>query len=196
MMFWTLDHLAQALRDELQASSHPAGTAPLGTVSTDTRSISKGDVFVALRGERFDGHDFLSQATTAGASAVVVDDAARVAGLGIPAFIVADTTRALGALGRWWRRTWGGTVVAVAGSNGKTTTKELIRAALGTKLDVYATTGNLNNQVGVPLTLLRLPPTTEIAVIEVGTSVPGEVDILRRIVEPNLSVVTSISKAC
>ena len=194
MMFWTLDHLAQALRDELQASSHPAGTAPLGTVSTDTRSISKGDVFVALRGERFDGHDFLSQATTAGASAVVVDDAARVAGLGIPAFIVADTTRALGALGRWWRRTWGGTVVAVAGSNGKTTTKELIRAALGTKLDVYATTGNLNNQVGVPLTLLRLPPTTEIAVIEVGTSVPGEVDILRRIVEPNLSVVTLIGE--
>ena len=194
MMAWTLDRLAQALRDELQPSARPAGTSPLGGVSTDTRSITRGDVFVALRGERFDGHDFLSHATGAGASAVVVDDAARAANLGVPAFVVTDTTRALGALGRWWRRTWGGTVVAVAGSNGKTTTKELIRAALATKLDVYATTGNLNNRVGVPLTLLRLPPTAEIAVIEVGTSVSGEVDILRRIVEPNISVVTSIGE--
>lgn len=194
MMFWTLDRLGHALRDDLQPSTRPAGTSPLGSVSTDTRSIARGDVFVALRGERFDGHDFLSQATAAGASALVVDDASRAAGLGIPAFVVADTTRALGTLGRWWRRTWGGTVVAVAGSNGKTTTKELIRAALGTTLDVYATTGNLNNQVGVPLTLLRLPSTTVIAVIEVGTSVPGEVDILRRIVEPNISVVTSIGE--
>ena len=194
MMFWTLDRLSQALRDELQPWAWPAGTAPLGGVSTDTRSIAPGDVFVALRGERFDGHDFLGQATAAGASAVVVDDPTRAAGLGVPVFAVADTTHALGALGRWWRATWGGTVVAVAGSNGKTTTKELIRAALGTKLDVYATTGNLNNQVGVPLTLLRMPSTSEIAVIEVGTSVPGEVEILRRIVEPSISVVTSIGE--
>lgn len=194
MMFWTLDRIGQALHDELQPSTRPAGTSRLGSVSTDTRSIARGDVFVALRGERFDGHDFLSQAGAAGASAVVVDDASRAAGPGIPAFVVADTTRALGALGRWWRRTWGGTVVAVAGSNGKTTTKELIRAALSTRLDVYATAGNLNNQVGVPLTLLRLPSPTEIAVIEVGTSVPGEVQILRRIVEPDISVVTSIGE--
>ena len=194
MMFWTLDRLSQALRDVLQPGAWPTGTAPLGGVSTDTRSIARGDVFVALRGERFDGHDFLEQAVAAGASAVVVDDATRAAGLGVPVFAVADTTHALGALGRWWRRTWGGTVVAVAGSNGKTTTKELIRAALGTRLDVYATTGNLNNQVGVPLTLLRLPSTTEIAVIEVGTSLPGEVEILRRIVEPDIAVVTSVGE--
>lgn len=194
MMFWTLDRLSRALRDELRPWAWPAGTAPLGGVSTDTRSIARGDVFVALRGERFDGHDFLEQAVAAGASAVVVDDATRAARLGVPAFAVADTTHALGALGRWWRRTWGGTVVAVAGSNGKTTTKELIRAALATKLDVYATTGNLNNQVGVPLTLLRLPSTTGIAVIEVGTSVPGEVELLRKIAEPDISVVTSIGE--
>jgi UDP-N-acetylmuramoyl-tripeptide--D-alanyl-D-alanine ligase len=85
-------------------------------------------------------------------------------------------------------------VVAVAGSNGKTTTKELIRAALGARLDVYATTGNLNNQVGVPLTLLRLPSTADVAVVEVGTSVPGEVEILRRIVQPDVAVVTSIGE--
>src|SRR5262245_35438455 len=124
MMAWTLDRLGHALRTHLQPSVKPSGTAPLGAVSTDTRTLARGDVFVALRGERFDGHDFLSQAAQAGASAFVVDDPARAAGLGVPVFVVRDTTHALGALGRWWRTTWGGTVVAVAGSNGKTTTKE------------------------------------------------------------------------
>lgn len=193
-MTWTLDRLEHALRGELQPSARPSGTSALGGVSTDTRSISRGDIFVALRGERFDGHDFLPQAAGAGASALVVDDAARTAGLGVPAFVVRDTTRALGALGAWWRATWGGTVIAVAGSNGKTTTKELIRAALSGSLDVYATTGNLNNQVGVPLTLLRLPSSASVAVVEVGTSIPGEVGLLRRIVAPDVAVVTSIGE--
>jgi UDP-N-acetylmuramoyl-tripeptide--D-alanyl-D-alanine ligase len=194
MMTWTLDRLGLALREVLRYPAHPQGTAPLGNVSTDTRTIARGDVFVALRGERFDGHDFLSQAAAAGAAAFVVDDASRATGLGIPAFVVTDTTHALGALGTWWRTTWGGTVIAVAGSNGKTTTKELIRAALTTHLDVYATTGNLNNQVGVPLTLLRMPSSAAVAVIEVGTSVPGEVELLRRIVAPDVAVVTSIGE--
>lgn len=193
-MTWTLDRLEHALRGELQPSARPSGTSALGGVSTDTRSISRGDIFVALRGERFDGHDFLPQAAGAGASALVVDDPARTAGLGVPAFVVRDTTRALGALGAWWRATWGGTVIAVAGSNGKTTTKELIRAALSGSLDVYATTGNLNNQVGVPLTLLRLPSSASVAVVEVGTSIPGEVGLLRRIVAPDVAVVTSIGE--
>lgn len=193
-MAWTLDRLGQALRDVLRDPSHPSGTAALGGISTDTRSIAAGDVFVALRGERFDGHDFLVQAAASGAAAFVVDDPSRVAGLGVPSFIVRDTTHALGALGSWWRATWAGTVIAVAGSNGKTTTKELVRAALGGALDVYATIGNLNNQVGVPLTLLRMPATTEVAVVEVGTSVPGEVAILRRIVAPDVAIVTSIGE--
>lgn len=194
MMAWTLDRLALALRAELQPSARPSGTSVLGNVSTDTRTLASGDLFVALRGERFDGHDFLSQAAGAGASALVVDDPGRTVGLGVPVIVVRDTTRALGALGAWWRATWGGTVVAVAGSNGKTTTKELIRSALSGTLDVYATTGNLNNQVGVPLTLLRLPSSTQVAVVEVGTSIPGEVGLLRRIVAPDLSVVTSIGE--
>ena len=194
MMTWTLDRVGRALRSHLQASARPSGTAPLAGISTDTRTIARGDVFVALRGERFDGHEFLAQAAGAGAAAFVVDDPARAAGLGIPVFVVRDTTHALGALGAWWRATWGGTVIAVAGSNGKTTTKELIRASLADALDVYATTGNLNNQVGVPLTLLRMPMSTNVAVVEVGTSVPGEVEILRRIVAPDVSVVTSIGE--
>jgi UDP-N-acetylmuramoyl-tripeptide--D-alanyl-D-alanine ligase len=193
-MAWSLDRVGHALRDELQHPAHPQGREILGGVSTDTRSIARGDIFVALRGERFDGHDFLPQAAAAGASAFVVDDPARTAGLGVPAFVVRDTTHALGALGTWWRTTWNGTVIAVAGSNGKTTTKELIRAALAGSADVHATTGNLNNQVGVPLTLLRLPATATVAVVEIGTSVPGEVAILRRIVRPDLAVVTSIGE--
>ena len=194
MMEWSLDRLNQALRAELQPSAKPSGTRVLGGVSTDTRTLARDDIFVALRGERFDGHDFLAQAAASGAAAFVVDDAARSAGLGLPIFVVNDTTRALGALGAWWRRTWGGTVVAVAGSNGKTTTKELIRAALSGSLETYATSGNLNNQVGVPLTLLRMPAHASVAVVEVGTSVPGEVAILRRIVAPDVSVVTSIGE--
>jgi UDP-N-acetylmuramoyl-tripeptide--D-alanyl-D-alanine ligase len=107
---------------------------------------------------------------------------------------VRDTLEALGALGRFWRRAWGKTIVGVAGSNGKTSTKDLLRAALGRAYSVHATTGNLNNRVGVPLTLLSLPADADLAVIELGTSLPGEVEILRKIAEPDIAVVTSIAE--
>jgi len=195
MMHWSLDRVGLALRDGLGSSVLvPDGNAPVGGVSTDTRTLVAGDVFVALRGERFDGHDYLATAVAAGASALVVSDPVRAAGLGIPVFAVPDTLAALGALGAWWRTTWGGTVIAVAGSNGKTTTKELLRAALSRSLAVHATQGNLNNQVGVPLTLLAIPGHAEVAVVEVGTNLPGEVDLLRRLVRPDVSVVTSVGE--
>ena len=123
-----------------------------------------------------------------------MSDARDGASLGVPVFLVPDTLAALGALGRHWRRAWGGPVVAIAGSNGKTSTKEIVRAALGAAYHVHATTGNLNNTVGVPLTLLSLPPSAEIAVIEIGTNVPGEVAALRAIAEPEIAVVTSIGE--
>lgn len=194
MIAWTLDRLSRALEPVLAAGARPAGREPLGGISTDTRTLAPGDTFVALRGERFDGHDFLAQAVGRGAAALVVDDPRRAAGLGRPVLAVADTTRALGALGAAWRATWNGTVIAVAGSNGKTTTKELIRAALGGALDVYATAGNLNNQVGVPLSLLAIPGPAAVAVIEIGTSEPGEVAVLRAMAAPDLAVVTSIGE--
>lgn len=195
MTHWSLDRVGRALREGLGASVFvPDGAAPLRGVSTDTRTLAAGDLFVALRGDRFDGHDHLVGAVAAGAAAVVVSDASRAATLGIPAFIVPDTLAALGALGAWWRSTWGGTVVAIAGSNGKTTTKELVRAALSRSLSVHATHGNLNNQVGVPLTLLAIPGHADVAVVEVGTNVPGEVDLLRRLVRPDLAVVTSVGE--
>ena len=188
MTFWTLDRVAEAL------GGGPRGARTLTAVSTDTRNIPPGALFVALRGERFDAHDFLAQAVEQGAAAVVVHDAVRASGLGVPVYEVPDTLVALGALARYRRRAWGRPVIAVAGSNGKTSTKDLLRAALGSALAVHATTGNLNNRVGLPLTLLALPDDADIAVIEAGTNEPGEVAILRAICEPDVAVVTSIGE--
>ncbi|MDQ8165467.1 MAG: Mur ligase family protein, partial [Gemmatimonadota bacterium] len=163
-------------------------------MSTDTRTIAKGDLFVALAGENFNGHDFLAQAVAAGAAAVVITNPRRSAGLGVPVFSVTNTTHALGALGRYRRTVWAKPVVAVGGSNGKTSTKELIRAALDARLDVHATQGNLNNQIGVPQTLLALPDHADVAVVEVGTNEPGEITILREIVGPTIAIVTAIQE--
>ena len=191
--FWTLDRIAVALADQA-AGKLPRGPAELSGITTDTRKIGKGNVFVALRGERFDGHDYLRDAVRDGASALVVSRAPQLDTLGVPIFEVRDTLVALGALAHYWRRAWGKTVIGVAGSNGKTSTKDLIRAALGRSYNVHATTGNLNNRIGVPHTLLALPPEAEVAVIELGTSIPGEVAILRDIAEPDFALVTSIAE--
>ena len=191
--FWTLDRVAAALRPHA-VGALPRGTAELAGVSTDTRTVRQGELFVALSGENFNAHDFLEQAVAKGASAVVISRAERASGLGVPAYIVGDTLEALGALGAYRRAAWGKSVIAVAGSNGKTTTKDLIGAALASRLDVHATTGNLNNLVGVPLTLLAIRDEADVAVIELGTNVPGEVPRLRSLVEPDLSVVTSVGE--
>ena len=191
--FWTLDRIADALSAEA-VGKLPRGSMQTTGITTDTRKIGKGNVFVALKGERFDAHDFLSDAVRDGAAAVVVSKAPKLNSLGVPVYEVRDTLVALGALGRYWRRAWGKPVIGVAGSNGKTSTKDLIRAALGQSFVIHATTGNLNNRVGVPLSLLSIPPEAEIAVIELGTSLPGEVAILRDISEPNIALVTSIAE--
>jgi len=193
MNFWTLDRLGQALRG-LTRGATPRGREPLGGVSTDTRTIGTGEVFVALCGERLDAHDFLPEAVSRGAAVLVVGDPARAVGLGRPLFAVSDTTAALGALGIYRRRAWGRPVVAVAGSNGKTTTKELVRAALNAAFTVHATQANLNNHVGVPLTLLALDDLADLAVVEIGTNHPGEVETLRRIIEPDIALVTSVGE--
>jgi UDP-N-acetylmuramoyl-tripeptide--D-alanyl-D-alanine ligase len=166
----------------------------LGRVWTDTRSIVSGDLFVALVGEKFDAHDFVVDAVGKGATAVVVSRSDIARNLAVPVFQVRDTLVALGALGRYRRCAWGNPVVGVVGTNGKTSTKELLKAALGSTLDTHATYGNLNNLVGVPLTLLALPDTADVAVVEMGTNQPGEVARLRTIVEPNMTVVTSVAE--
>src|SRR3954468_5339220 len=193
MTFWTLDRVADALQAVARGNA-PRGAQPFMRVWTDTRTIDKGDLFVALVGERFDAHEFLAQAVASGAAGVVVCrvDAAR--NLGVPVIEVADTLLALGALGHYRRCAWGKPVVGVVGTNGKTSTKELLRASLGAALETHATQGNLNNLVGVPLTLLATPDHADVAVIEMGTNQPGEVARLRAIVEPNITVVTSIAE--
>lgn len=191
---WTMDEVAAALAGRARGEL-PRGDTAFSGVSTDTRTIAPGALFVALRGDNHDAHDHLADAVAKGATGLVVSDARRASGLAVAVYAVDDTLHALGALGRHWRGAWGKPVIGVTGSNGKTSTKELLRAALGARFRVHATQGNLNNQVGVPLTLLAIPDEAEIAVVEMGTSMPGEIAILRAIAEPDISVLTSVAEA-
>ncbi|MGA9962123.1 MAG: Mur ligase domain-containing protein, partial [Azonexus sp.] len=151
-MNWSLSEIQHATGGRL-CGDDPA----ISGVSTDTRAVAAGQLFVALRGERFDAHDFLDQAIAAGAAALLVSDAARVPA-GATALVVDDTRIALGKLAAAWRARFAIPVIAVTGSNGKTTTKEMIAAILKVHFGdaVLATRGNLNNDIGLPLTLLRL----------------------------------------
>jgi UDP-N-acetylmuramoyl-tripeptide--D-alanyl-D-alanine ligase len=192
-LFWTAERVGSAL-SPLSTVNLPVVGPGFRRVWTDTRTIEPGDLFVALVGERFDAHDFLREAVAKGATGLVVARTAAAKGLGVPAYVVSDTLVALGALATYRRNAWGRPVIGVVGTNGKTSTKELLRAALGSVLEVHATAANLNNLVGVPLTLLALPDDADIAVIEMGTNQPGEVPRLRAIAEPDVTVVTSIAE--
>lgn len=186
--------LSQVARD-VQGRMIGADVAIDG-VSTDTRAIAQGTLFVALAGERFDAHDFLDQAVAAGAAALLVADATRVPA-GIPAVVVDDTRLALGRLAAAWRARFTLPVIAVTGSNGKTTTKEMIaailKAAYGTA--VLSTRGNLNNDIGLPLTLLGLSPAHRAAVIEMGMNHPGEIAYLAPLGAPTVALVTNAQRA-
>jgi len=167
--------------------------------SIDSRTVSPGELFFAVRGERHDGHDFVIAALERGAIAAVVSRA-RVAtlpdaALAVPLLIAEDTLIALQSLAAHVRRQWGRRVVAVTGSAGKTTTKEAIAAALGAKFNVLKTRGNLNNAFGLPLELLRLEPENEYAVIEMGMNHTGEIAALARIAAPDWGVVTNVGTA-
>ncbi|MEO5903802.1 MAG: UDP-N-acetylmuramoyl-tripeptide--D-alanyl-D-alanine ligase [Gemmatimonadaceae bacterium] len=193
MSFWNLDRIAAALGD-VDGQKSPRSPVEITKINTDTRSVAAGEMFVALVGENFDGHDYVRDAITKGVVGLVVSNEFDTTGIEVPAFKVEDTLVALGQLASFWRAVWGKPIVMVAGSNGKTTTKDLIRAALAPELSVHATTGNLNNRIGVPLTLLSIPREAEIAVIEAGTNLAGEVAILRAIIDPDISVVTSVAE--
>lgn len=160
--------------------------------SVDTRTLAAGDVFFALRGPNHDGHGYVAQAFEKGAAAVVVDHEVACAG---PALVVGDTQTALEQLGRWARVRWNGDVVGVTGSAGKTTTKDCIAAMLSAKRRVAKTAGNLNNHVGVPLSLLRLPEESEVAVLEMGMNHAGEIAHLASIAMPRIGVVTNVGAA-
>lgn len=163
-------------------------------ISTDTRSVRPGELFVALEGERFDGHQFLEQALQAGARGAVVRRATPPLS-GLVLFSVQNTLVALGDLARARRREIAGPVAAVTGSNGKTATRAMLALTLGTRWPTHATRENLNNLVGVPLTILEAPEPTEALVVECGASVPGEIGRLRGIVEPTVGVVANVTAA-
>lgn len=164
-------------------------------VSTDTRSIKQGELFVALRGEAFDANAFIAEAFRRGARCVIAEESVDLAAVrSRPVVIVRDGARALGELAALYRRRFSLPVLAVAGSNGKTTTKEMIAAVLGTNMRVLKTEGNLNNHIGVPQTILRLRPEHEIAVIEIGTNHFGELSYLCGILKPTHGVLTNIGR--
>jgi UDP-N-acetylmuramoyl-tripeptide--D-alanyl-D-alanine ligase len=169
--------------------------ATFARISTDSRTAGPGDLFVALKGDRFDAHDFLHEVANRHVSAVLVS---RSPGdWRIPALRVDDTRTALGALALGWRRRFTLPLVAVTGSNGKTTVKEMIAsifaAAVGEKLRL-ATSGNLNNDIGVPLTLLRLSGAHRLAVVELGMNHPGETELLAKFAEPTVAVVNNAQR--
>ena len=162
--------------------------APFGAVSSDSRSLAPGELFVALIGPRFDAHEFVAAAAARGAAGAVVS---RRVDAALPQIVVADTLRALQDAAAAWRTQFALPVVAVAGSNGKTTSKELVAAMLGEAGACHATRGNLNNHIGVPLTLLALEPQHRAAVVEIGANVAGDVAALVPLVRPTVGLVTN-----
>ena len=172
-----------------------------GAVTTDTRTLKGGEMFFALKGENFDGNEYALKALEAGAAYAVVNGGSVAGQADDPRLIkVEDTLKTLQELARWHRSMTfvDGkplTVVALTGTNGKTTTKELIRAVLSVKYNVTATEGNLNNSIGVPLTLLKINSDTQIAVVEMGASHPGDIKELVDIALPNYGLITNVGKA-
>jgi UDP-N-acetylmuramoyl-tripeptide--D-alanyl-D-alanine ligase len=162
-------------------------------ISTDSRQIPEGALFFGLKGDHFNGNEFAGYAIDKGASFAIIDDPRyRVDDRCI---VMENVLASLQQLANYHRNQFRIPVLAITGTNGKTTTKELIQAVLSKKYQTLATTGNLNNHIGVPLTLLKLRPVTEIAIVEIGANHPGEIDLLCRIAEPTHGIITNIGKA-
>ena len=195
-MRWTIAQVAGALGTRPGSGLDPL--ARLAGVSIDSRTIRAGELFVAIHGPSHDGHDYVASALERGALAAVVAEKqlSRFAGsVGERCIAVPDTFQALKQLARAVREAWGGKIVGVTGSVGKTTTKEILAALLGTKLLVLKSEGNLNNEYGLPLTLFRLEETHQAAVLEMGMSRRGELSRLAAIARPDVGVVTRVSPA-
>jgi UDP-N-acetylmuramoyl-tripeptide--D-alanyl-D-alanine ligase len=187
MMARTLAAVAREVQGRLVGADQP-----FGAVTTDTRSLGAGSLFVAIAGDRFDGNDFVEQAFEKRAAGALVS---RLAASPLPQIEVRDSRRALGAMARAWRASFGIPVVAVTGSSGKTTVKELIASVLGVSRSVCVTQGNLNNDLGVPLTLMRLTAEHDAGVIELGANHAGEIDYLASLAQPTVGVITNAAAA-
>jgi len=195
----SLDRLLTFTQGHPCPGSAPLPPHPLTGLSTDTRSLSPGQAFLALRGERFDGHQFLAQAQAQGAAVAIVDGDFQPSeadlALGLPLVQVANTLAAYQAIGQGWRRQFAIPIIGVTGSVGKTTTKELVAAMLATQGPVLKTEANYNNEIGVPKTLLNLRAEHRFAVIEMAMRGPGEIAELATIAEPTIGVITNVGVA-
>ena len=187
-----LSYIAQACAGEIIAG---AGSSLVSRVCTDSRQAREGDLFIAVRGDRFDGHEFLSEVAAKKVTAVMV---ARARGplppLNVPVMVVSDTRAALGCLAGKYRCDFSLPVVAVAGSNGKSTTKELVASVLQQKFSTLRSEASFNNDIGVPYTLLQLERKHQAAVLEVGTNHPGELAPLVAMIQPRFGIITSLGR--
>jgi len=183
-----IDHVGVYRLEELAEKRFPG-------VSIDSRTIQKGELFIALRGDKFDGHNFIRDVQKKGAAAAIVDSRFLFTKYTLPMLIVNDTVKALGQLANWYRRKFNLPLVAITGSSGKTMTKEMTKQVLSSEYRVLSTEGNLNNHIGVPMTLFRLRPTHDVAVIEMGMNHSGEIRNLCEIAEPTHGVITNVGKA-
>ena len=193
-MNWPANEIADALGAQLLAAPHLLPDAQIAQVCTDSRHAGVNDLFVCIKGERFDAHEFAQQVLDAGVLGLVVE---RELDIDAPQWVVNDTRMALGALAGAWRKRFAGKVLGVVGSNGKTTTKEMLaqicKAELG-DWSVCVTAGNLNNDIGVPLTLLGLRECHQMAVVEMGMNHPGEIEYLAKLVCPDVLVLTNAQR--
>ncbi len=162
-------------------------------ITTDSRTLQPQEIFIALVGENFNGHDFVNEAVAKGAIAVIVDH--QLDSLAVPQFIVDDTLVAYQQIARWWRDRWEIPIIGITGSVGKTSTKELIAAVLSTEGKVLKTEGNFNNEIGVPKTLLQITPEHSYAVIEMAMRGSGEIALLTEIARPTIGVITNVGTA-
>jgi UDP-N-acetylmuramoyl-tripeptide--D-alanyl-D-alanine ligase len=177
--------------------SNGGEAARFSGVSTDTRTVARGQLFVAIRGEHFDGHDFLAVAKERGAAAALVDDNRASTAAPLPLLVADDTRRALGRLGRHWRLRFAPVMIAITGSNGKTTTKEMLASILRRHAGedgALATRGNLNTDIGVPLTLLGLRASHRYCALELGMNHPGEITLLAQIAQPTVALVNNAQR--
>jgi UDP-N-acetylmuramoyl-tripeptide--D-alanyl-D-alanine ligase len=191
MSIWNIQEIAEATQGQLIQ----AGTAPLNGVSKDTRENLNEKIFFALKGERYDAHDFLDQAIKAGVAALVVSNDFKNSDPKLSIIKVKDTLSALQEFASWHRSKWKGKMVGLTGSNGKTTTKEFIFSLLNQKQPTLATQGNLNNHIGVPLTLLELRSQHKFAVVEMGMNHAGEITELVLLSTREFVLVTKVRTA-
>ncbi len=197
-MDWTIDEILQATNGQLLYGS---ADVRFKGVAIDSRTIRADQLFVAIRGERHDGHGFIDQVLARGIKGVVVCDSGPVLAhdrwqsVGAACIAVADTTRALGALAAYQRRQAHIPVVAITGSNGKTSTRQMTELVMRRRYNTLSTQGNFNNEIGLPLTLFNLTAEHQAAVLEIGMNHPGEISRLGAICQPTIGVITNVGPA-